>query len=425
MGLNCLPVSNEENKVCTKRPIELKMINTQNSNYFEIKSDDQFKGQKYDISELKSKLTELVNREDKIRTEPIKVLINSERCPDLTLVDLPGYDDKNKITSEIIFNYAKQESNIIVFVENAHSDTFIDQMKNLSSNKLLKLIEETDKDFSRTIGVITKVDKLFLSGSLSGSNEAINLLKKLVSIESSSMPFILVKNRANSTTSIEDNQYKEREYFNTHIRSINSNQCTVETLSENLKKKIFLNTEVKKNLVFLNKQLKDKIAECQKSLLQYGTDYLQYTNDTKNTYITSLLNNFCENLEKIFSGKMPENNDNFANYELKKIYNEFLKEKNKYNPSSVIKNEEVIKIIKLTEGDRISGFPESEVIYTLLEDEIENLRNEVKIYLDSVNDIARETVKIQIQRIFCRFPKLFERVEELMNGFLEQVRILR
>ncbi len=401
------------------------MINQPNSSFFEVISEEQFKGRKFDLGELKTKLTEILSKEDKVRTDPIKIFISSDRAPDLTLVDLPGYDETIKTTQEIIFNYAKKESNLLLFVENANSEHFSDEMGNLRNNKIVKIIEEVDKEFQRTVGVITKADILFHSGGHHTlNNEAVNLIKKLLSKENTPehpFSFILVKNRSDSKVKIEDNLYKEREYFSTHMRSLTSTQFTVDSLSDKLKNMVFVHADVKRNMVTLNKTLKDKLSECQKSLLQYGTEYIQFTNDTKNTYVTSLVNSFCENIERIFSGKMQENSDNSANHELKQIYSDFLLKKNKYTPGSAIKNEEIIKIIKLTEGDRLSGFPESEVIYSLLDKEIETLRNEVKAYLDTVNDITRETVKNQTQRVFCRFPRLNERIEELMNVFLDQV----
>jgi GTP-binding protein EngB required for normal cell division len=430
IGFDCLPIDFDKNKtVCTKRPIELKMVNVPNTSYFEFKSEEPYKGNKFDISDLKSKLSEIMSKEEKIRNEPIKIIISSDRGIDMTIIDLPGYDEQNKITKEIIFNYAKHESNLMIFVKNANSEKFVEEMTTVKNNKLVKLLEEVDKEFSRTIGVITKADLIFQQGTHHSSsnfanNETLNLIKKLLSKETNQdhpFSFILVKNRADSNTKLEDNQYKEKEYINTHMRSLTSTQFTVDSLADKLKNMIFAHTDVKKNLVLLNKTLKEKMAEVQKSLLQYGTEYIQYTNDTKNTYVTSLLNTFSESIEKIFAGKMQESSDNLASHELKKIYNDFLLKKNKYTPGSTIKNEDIIKIIRLTEGDRLSGFPESEVIYSLLDEEIELLRNEVKSYLDSINEISRETIKNQLQRIFCRFPRLNERVEELMNVFLDQV----
>ena len=73
---------------------------------------------------------------------------------------------------------------------------------------------------------------------------------------------------------------------------------------------------------------------------------------------------------------------------------------------------------------RLSGFPESEVIYSLLENELENLRDLVASYLESINDIVRECIKNCITRIFCRFPKMMDRVEEIVTIFLEKVKMV-
>ncbi len=180
---------------------------------------------KFEISKLKTKLSEILSKEPQVRSEPIKVVISSYRAPDLTILDLPGYDHTNKITKEIIFNYAKEESNLLVLVETAKSEKFTVEMMNLNNHKIMKIFQQIDKEFSRrTVGVITKADMVIQSGgnysaNNSASNEILNLIKKLLSKETSAelpFSFILVKNRSDTNTKIEDNQYKERLFQHTY-----------------------------------------------------------------------------------------------------------------------------------------------------------------------------------------------------------------
>lgn len=431
VGFDFLPKGEE---LTTKRPIEIKLVHETSSMkpYAEFTNEEGLVGQKYqDFLQVRSKLSELfqkkVGNEKIVSKDPIKLTIHSQYNPDVTLIDLPGLDEDVKNSSDVTFNYIKDESSIILYVQNVNCENFTKIFEPSSKNNyVLQNIKNVDKEFTRTIGIFTKVDLL----QPNSNNENFILLKKiLLSYDNNEIlkhPFIVLKNRgASDNSSIEDHLLKERGYFTTHnvFRSMTiPEQITLESLVDKIKKLIYSDPNVKKNLVTMHKILKEKTGECQKELLKFGTDYIGYTNDTKNTYATSLINNFCELIEKTFSGKMSDTSENLTSHRLKEIYVDFLKQyKTGYNPSSNIKNEEIIRIIKMTEGDTLSGFPESEVIYNLLEDDMENLRGQMKNYVDTISDITRESVKEIMVRVFCRFPKLLDRIEELMNGFIDEV----
>ena len=167
-------------------------------------------------------------------------------------------------------------------------------------------------------------------------------------------------------------------------------------------------------------QLKEKIEKNEKELAKFGTDYLEFTNQSKDLYLQSLMNLFCETVDRTFSGKAEFEMDNVANTNLKKIYVDFLVPYLDYHPSKVAKNESIIKIIQQTEGAQISGFPSGDVVYSLLDDSIETLRQEIKAYLDGVYLVVNDLIKGLIGRIFGRFPKALNDIEELILGFLEQ-----
>jgi hypothetical protein len=401
-----------------------------------------------DFKQLQNKLVELINKKcgsekENIIVDPIRLSIYSNSNPDITIIDLPGVEIQqdsslsNKVCKEILFKYIKDENSIILYTINIDQSNF--NLSLLKNNAIMSVIREVDSVFNRTIGIFTKIDQVPHVPSHNNDSDPINIVKKIITKDQKDPNpefhflkhgFLALKNRNTTITSIssiEDNYIKEREFFSSHpvLRFLSlPENFTIESLTEKLKKLFYEHSNVRKNLVTMHKSLKDKIQECQLELLKYGTDYIGYTNDTKNTYATSLLNNFCEMVERVFSAKMPTLQDNATSHKLKEIYSEFLKNysKNRYTPASNIKNEEIIRIIKLTEGDRLSGFPESEVIYSLLENELENLRDLVSSYLESISDLVRECIKNCITRIFCRFPKMMDRVEEIVTIFLEQVK---
>lgn len=439
LGLDFLPRGEEAN---TKRPIEIHLINVDNKNqittYAEFPYEDGLVGKKIiDFNSIRITISDIIKKKcgvnpTSISKDAIRINIYSNSVPDITIIDLPGLNQEIKLTKEIIYDYLREDC-IIVYVASPNEDGF-----NIIRDPTFKIIQEIDNKLSRTIGVITKIDQINQTNH--NYTNILNDIKQVLLNERSEESYLKygyvgVKNRSNAdnTFEIKDILHREKEYFNSHqffkyvYSSNNDSLFTIDTLADKIKKSIYETSSVRKKLIQISQELKNKLNWCQEELTTFGTDYIAYTNDTKNTYATSLVNQFCETVDRMLNGKMPNIKDNETNHALKSTYIEFLKDytgRSGYSPSSNLNNEEIIKIIKLTEGDRLSGFPESEVIYSLLEDQLDNLRDQIKMYLDRVNELTSSVIKIAIIRIFCRFPKLLEKIEELMNSFVDKVSLL-
>ncbi len=442
LGFEFLPKG--ESSLATRRPIEIKLEHSPDQNahtYAEIKTDS-LSGQKFqNMSDVKSKLSEILNKvpNDTIETDPIKISIYGYSNPDITIIDLPGGGSNIKNSKDLIFSYAKSDSCVLVYVQDTNHDDFVNAYSidsgsgecviNSNSNIFFDTIKEVDSDFKRTVSVLTKVD-LLDTNRQGPSGDKINLVKKLINSSGSSInslpECIIVKNRTPSDHgTIEDFLYKEKSYFNTHniFRTVASSEnSTLDTVFDRIKVLLYKDSRFKKNVQIMYKSLKESSDNCQIEITKFGTDYINYTNDTKNTYATTLINSFCESVEKLFSGKMSDTNEELSSHKLKQTYYDFLGQyKVGYRPSDKIDNKEIIRKIKITEGDQLSGFPESEVIYSLLEDEMEKLRDYVKAYVTTVEDITRSSIKETLLRVFCRFPKLMNKVEEVVTGFIDEV----
>lgn len=145
----------------TRRPIELTLVNTPNSN--EITAD--FPALRVynlqDFKEVKRILMELnmaVPTSEAVSEEPIQLTIKASRVPDLSLVDLPGYiqveaaDQPLELKSKIRLLCEKYlaEPNIILAISAADVD--------LANSAALRASKVVDPLGERTIGVITKLD---------------------------------------------------------------------------------------------------------------------------------------------------------------------------------------------------------------------------------------------------------------------------
>lgn len=144
----------------TRRPIELTLINTPDSNseYGEF-PDLGFKTT--DFSSIQRTLTDLnlaVPDTECVSDDPIRLSIYSRSVPDLSLIDLPGYiqvvgqnqplELKQKIT-ELCDKYI-QPPNVILAISAADVD--------LANSTALRASRRVDPRGERTIGVVTKMD---------------------------------------------------------------------------------------------------------------------------------------------------------------------------------------------------------------------------------------------------------------------------
>ncbi|ORY05089.1 hypothetical protein K493DRAFT_404446 [Basidiobolus meristosporus CBS 931.73] len=149
------------NNMVTRRPLELTLIHTPDSNeeYGEFPQLGMSKVE--DFQQIQQTLTDLnlsVPDSECVSNEPIELRIHSPNVPDLTLVDLPGYIQVHNIhqpteLKQKIFELCEtyiQEPNIILAVCPADVD--------LANSEALLSSRRVDPLGIRTIGVITKMD---------------------------------------------------------------------------------------------------------------------------------------------------------------------------------------------------------------------------------------------------------------------------
>jgi len=315
----------------------------------------------------------------------------------------------------------------------------------------LSFINEIDKKGNNTFCVFTKID-LCDKSLLESLKAKITLIEKANekekhldrkdsvdhnnSITNPYNGYIFLKNRSENQIVSNENLFshlrREKDYYRSiiQLRSLSLNDYFgYDCLVDKFKKQLY---KIKsQGFPKIYEETKNKISDYQDEIQKFGTDYIYLQNDlisSKISYLNTILSNFCDEIDCKFSGKLTKgklNNENLTNSSLKKMYYEFLEDfKNNQSanlPSKSMSNEEIIHIIKVNEGDGLSGFPQAEVIHLVLEKELIKLRNKVKEFTDNVINIIISSVKIGIDSQFCRFPPLLERVEEIINSFLDTV----
>ncbi|KAF3902730.1 Dynamin-1 [Arthrobotrys entomopaga] len=145
----------------TRRPIELTLVNTPDSNVEYGEFPTLNLGKITDFTHIQRTLTDLnlaVPERDCVSDDPIRLTIYSKNVPDLSLIDLPGYiqisalDQPEELKAKIFQLCDKyiQPPNVILAVSAADVD--------LANSTALRASRRVDPRGERTIGVITKMD---------------------------------------------------------------------------------------------------------------------------------------------------------------------------------------------------------------------------------------------------------------------------
>ncbi|CDO93586.1 unnamed protein product [Kluyveromyces dobzhanskii CBS 2104] len=213
----------------TRRPIELTLVNTPNSQ--EVTAD--FPTMRIynlkDFNEVKKLLVEMnmaVPSTEAVSDDPIQLTIKSSRVPDLSLVDLPGYiqveavDQPLELKSRIrqLCDKYLQEPNIILAISAADVD--------LANSAALRASKVADPQGLRTIGVITKLDLVDAKTARAILNNRKYPLK---------MGYVGVITKKNTeTAAIVQTKQFEREFFKEHKKDFTTCQVTTKKLREKL-----------------------------------------------------------------------------------------------------------------------------------------------------------------------------------------------
>ena len=410
-GYNFLPFGTH-----TNRTLEMRFQHTSDNISPMIKIEGESKNFT-NMEEAKKYIQNLQNdTNDDNLYEPIKLNLITNSSDDMLIIDTQVIDNNKSNTSNMMYRYISDSSNLILLVLNAN--LFQEQNSSIRE-KWFNIIKNYDRNLERTICVITKTDELPKNFNF---NLIKNVLKENNEILNLKYGFICVKSNFASHYSVSDISRLEREYFCNHktfqFLSINDN-FTFETLGEKITKYFYDTYQFKKDMIYMYNQMKNRLSYCEKELQSFGADYLDFSSQSKDLYLQSLVNLFCETIEKTFSGKAEFEADNLANTALKKVYVDFLDNYINFRPSKHYKNDEIITHIQRSEGTGLNGFPTGDVIYTLLDPEIEILRNEIKAYYDNIFLIIQNMIKTIIQRLFKRFPKALTQIEDLVLKFVE------
>ena len=347
----------------------------------------------------------------------IRMNLTSNMSGDFYVISTCEQDAGNPHDKTLLREALAPSTNLIILVMDAKT---LDDSQLQIRDKWFNLIKNFDPDLERTMVVFTKCD--ILPSNFNFSKFKI-FLKDTNEIFSPKFGFVCVKANFASHLEASDQARMEREYFcnHKHFQFYNTNDFfTFDVVAEKIVKWVYDTKEFKKNLVNAYNKLLDRSKFVDSELQKFGSEFLDFTSQSKDLYLQSMMNVFCETVEKIFSGKCEIEEYNLSNTQLNRIYTDFLCAFIEFKPSSTYKNKEIIEIIQRSEGSTLSGFPSGDVIYALLDKKFEDLRNELADYLDKIYTTVNQLFKNIINRYFARFPKAITSIEELIISYLDQ-----
>ena len=419
VGLDFLP---RGDGVVTRRPLELRLNHTTDGKPWAI--FDEVRGEKfYDFNKVRETIEKLTDDvcagEKNIVDKPIVLNVYSPTCPDLTLIDLPGItrvpvgkQPKNieEITKKMAKRYCEDPLTIILCVIAANSD--------IATSDGLKMAKELDKNGTRTLGVLTKLDIMD-----KGTDAKKVLLNQEIPL---TLGYIAVKNRSKQDLidkiSMEETQKKERDFFKNHpiYKHLPQSCFGNDVLIKKLTKILF--RIIRDNLPGIIKSINDAIKRCEEELKYLGTP-IPTDEAGKISMIWNLLSEYCEIFKHILRGKYDPKRAGYlrdeGGFKIKVIFKNLLSEyTGDYNATDDYSDANIDYAFQLHAQDNIPGFLSVDAFYYLLKPKLELIKEPVYECFNNVYSYLEMLSTKILERTFSRYPKMVNTISEFVNKFL-------
>lgn len=381
-----------------------------------------------ELTMIKNEIERITNviagTQKNISRQSINVKIFLPGIPNLTLVDLPGItqvackdkgqpDDIKEQIESLIGEYIKSEETIILAVVPARED--------VEADVGVGLVKKYDPNFSRSIGVLTKID------IMNQDTDVASYVKGTISRNlRMRYGYYLVRNRTNkelSSISMKDGFERELNFFNNHL--VYSKLGTVEKKqlgTSNLREKLvlILSEKIKECLPAITKQINDKYDVVCHELITMGTD-IPRDKLGKQAYLNHLIINYFQKFTQILDGRDKENYN--VGRTIKDLFTNYRNFICSINPINDMNVEYIENISKNIEGNHMSFFIPSIAVFEacvtdnqykpvqkLLEPSINCVSDNTKILMKLSSDILNDT-----KNEIYRYPNLVNYLENRID----------
>lgn len=430
IGLDFLP---RGDGIVTRRPIEFRLSMLRGDDETEeVKpyiifdgNDEKF----FDFERAREHIQQLTNiragQNKGIVDDPIVLSVFSPDCPDLSLIDLPGVtrvplknsdqtDDIEVLTKDMIMRYASDPRTIILAVVAANVD--------MSTSDALQLARRADPKGVRTLGVITKIDLMDR-----GSNAVAMLQNDEVPLR---LGYTGVKNRSQKDIadgiSIKDALKIEHQYFSEHkvYKHIDPKLWGVPSLVDKLTKVLY--RHINTVLPDLKAEISSRIKTVAAKLEALGSSAPKDMTERVHM-LWQMTTDYCEVFGGIIKGRYVSRLHDFVEkdavtgVQIRTIFNELLESFITQKVFDQLTDYEIDQAIQMHEGDSLPGFPSPDTFEYLILPQLKKLVPPSIECLERVQQTLELLSMKVAQRVFTRFPRLYEKVLALSKQiFLEE-----
>ena len=410
--------------IVTRRPLILQLINQkEGEDYCEffLKPNEKIKDFSKVTKEIISQTEKIAGKEKLISDKPIIMKIFSSKLIDLTLVDLPGLvkvplkgqpDNIDSQIKKIVLDFISNSNSIILAITPSNVD--------ISNSDSLKIAREVDPYFTRTLGVISKVDLV------ENYLEFVNIIKNNVyPLKYGYIGVICRTTKENLNNKSLDNQIKDEEDIYKEINEYSEilNNLGIKNLTNKLKD--LLTEKIKLSIPTIKENLNNIIFKKQKELNELGDEIILEDNEiSMNTFLLSSVFKFTTKYKELLNGNILNTNLNkvyIGAAKINKIFNQkFINEVLSIDPLDNLKDEEILIVIKNTNGLRPSLFVPEIAFEILVKQEIKRLEEPGLLCVKKVYDELINTINcISIPEI-VRFKNLEIKIKELLINIIEK-----
>ena len=410
--------------IVTRRPLILQLINQkEGEDYCEffLKPNEKITDFSKVTKEIIIQTEKIAGKEKLISDKPIIMKIFSSKLIDLTLVDLPGLvkvplkgqpDNIDSQIKKIVLDFISNSNSIILAITPSNID--------ISNSDSLKIAREVDPYFTRTLGVISKVDLV------ENYLEFVNIIKNNVyPLKYGYIGVTCRTSKENLNNKSLDNQIKDEEDIYKEINEYSEilNNLGIKNLTNKLKD--LLTEKIKLSIPTIKENLNNIIFKKQKELNELGDEIILEDNEiSMNTFLLSSVFKFTTKYKELLNGNIVNTNLNkvyIGAAKINKIFNQkFINEILSIDPLDNLKDEEILIVIKNTNGLRPSLFVPEIAFEILVKQEIKRLEEPGLLCVKKVYDELINTINcISIPEI-VRFKNLEIKIKELLINIIEK-----
>ena len=421
VGKNFLP---KGTGIVTRRPLILQLKNSKEKKdycIFSHKPEEIITDFSLVSDEITAETNRIAGRNKAISDEPIILKIFSEDLVDLTLVDLPGLvkvpvgdqpENIDLLVRKIVLDYISNPNAIILAITPANID--------LATSDSLKLAKEVDPYYTRTFGVISKLDLVETPETIVEiiNNNTYPLKYGYIGVTCRNSKENFNNKSLESALQEEETIYKDIIEYNNILQYLGIKQLT-KKLSDVLTQKI------KTTIPTIKENLNDLIYKKENDLANLGGELLVESDEIKiNTYLLTSVFKYTSEYKKLIEGNIvnPNLNQSYIGAaNLNKILTQVFKnEITSIDPFEKLTNEEISIVIKNTKGLKPSLFVPEDAFEVLIKQQIKRLEEPSlhcvkKIYSELLNSLDLIDVK-DIKQY-----KLFEaKIKEIMTEIITE-----